>query len=284
MARRWQISPADELVVRQLVRTLGVSAITAQILANRGLASPDSSRDFLARKLTQLHDPERLPGISAAADRIVAALQSQRRITVYGDYDVDGVTAVSVLWHCLKLAGGQVDYYIPSRMEEGYGLNCEALRQLHAEDPTRLVITVDCGITSCAEAALARELGLELVITDHHQPDRELPAAEVLVHPRLPGDYPFGELCGVGVAFKLAWAVCARLGDGRKASPAMREFLLAALGLTAIGTVADCVPLVDENRVIVHYGLQSLGERASLGMRELLRVAGLSERGSSTLR
>lgn len=280
MARRWQISPADEVVVRQLVRALGVSAITAQILANRGLASPDSSRDFLARKLTQLHDPERLPGISVAADRIVAALRAQRRITVYGDYDVDGVTAVSLLWHCLKLAGGQVDYYIPSRMEEGYGLNCDALRQLHAEDPSRLVITVDCGITSCAEAALARELGLELIITDHHQPDREFPAADVLVHPRLPGEYPFGELCGVGVAFKLAWAVCARLGDGRKASPAMREFLLSALGLTAIGTVADCVPLVDENRVIVHYGLQSLGDRASLGMRELLRVAGLSQRGS----
>ncbi|MFO0919640.1 MAG: single-stranded-DNA-specific exonuclease RecJ [Planctomycetaceae bacterium] len=279
MSRQWLISPCDETTVRQLCRALGVSSISAQILAQRGVDSPEAARDFLARKLTQLHDPERLPGISAAADRLVAAIRSQRRITVYGDYDVDGVTAVSLLWHCLKLAGGQVDYYIPSRMEEGYGLNCEALRQLHAEDPQRLVVTVDCGITSVAEAALARELGLELVITDHHQFDQTLPDADALVHPRLSGDYPFGELCGVGVAFKLAWAVCARLGDGRKASPAMREFLLSALGLAAIGTVADCVPLVDENRVIVHYGLQSLGERSSLGMRELLRVAGINARG-----
>ncbi len=278
MAKLWRISPCDDALVGRLVRGFRISAVTAQVLVKRTDGTPEVVGEFLARKLTQLHDPERLPGVSAAADRIVAALKSQRRITVYGDYDVDGVTAVSVLWHCLKLAGGQVDYYIPSRLEEGYGLNCDALRQLHAEDPARLVVTVDCGITSCAEAALAKELGLELIITDHHTPDTSLPEADVLVHPRLTGEYPFGELCGVGVAFKLAWAVCARLGDGKKASPAMREFLLSALGLTAIGTVADCVPLVDENRVIVHYGLQSLGGRASLGMKELLKIANLGDR------
>lgn len=278
MTRRWSISPSDEPVIRQLVRGLGVSAITAQILARRSGGSVEAARDYLAKKLTQLHDPELLPGVSAAADRIVAAIKSHRRITVYGDYDVDGVTAVSVLWHCLRLAGAQVDYYIPSRMEEGYGLNCEAIRQLHAEDPQRLVVSVDCGITSCLEAAMARELGLELIVTDHHQPDGELPSADVVVHPRLPGEYPFGDLCGVGVAFKLAWAVCARLGDGKKASPQMREYLIQALGLTAIGTVADCVPLVNENRVIVHFGLQSLRERATPGMKELLKIANLGER------
>ncbi len=278
MAKRWRVAPCDEAVLRQYVRSLGVSAITAQILARRCGGQLDASQAFLAKKLNQLHDPELLPGVSAAADRIVAALKAQRRITVYGDYDVDGVTSVSLLWHCLKLAGGHVDYYIPSRLEEGYGLNCAALRQLHAEDPRRLVVTVDCGITSCEEAALARELGLELIITDHHQPAEEFPEADALVHPRLPGAYPFGELCGVGVAFKLAWAVCARLGDGKKASPQMREFLLSALGLAAIGTVADCVPLRDENRVIVHYGLQSLHDRASPGMKELLKVANLGDR------
>lgn len=277
MAKRWRCSPCDETVVRQMVRGLGVSAITAQILAKRS-GSLETATGFLNKKLTQLHDPERLPGVSAAADRIVAALKSQRRITVYGDYDVDGVTSVSLLWHCLKLAGGHVDYYIPCRMEEGYGVNCDALRQLHAEDPSRLVVTVDCGITSCEEAALAKSLGLELIITDHHTPDVSFPEADVLVHPRIAEGYPFGELCGVGVAFKLAWAICARLGDGKKASPAMREFLLSALGLTAIGTVADCVPLVDENRVIVHYGLQSLHDRATPGMKELLKVANLGDR------
>lgn len=278
MAKTWRVSPCDEAALRQFVRSLGVSAVTGQILSRRCNGSLDVAREFLSRKLLQLHDPERLPGVSAAADRIVAALKAGRRITVYGDYDVDGVTSVSLLWHCLKLAGGQVDYYIPSRMEEGYGLNCEALRQLHAEDPNRLVVTVDCGITSVEEVTLARELGLELIVTDHHTFDGELPPAAALVHPRLPGDYPFGELCGVGVAFKVAWAVCARLGDGKKASPQMREFLLSALGLTAIGTIADCVPLVDENRVIVHYGLQSLHDRASPGMKELLKIANLHQR------
>lgn len=278
MRKRWRLTPVDEEIVRQFFRGLGVSAITAQILAKRCDNDVAVAREFLAKKLTQLHDPERLPGLSQAADRVVAALKSQRRITVYGDYDVDGVTAVSVLWHCLKLAGGNVDYYIPSRLEEGYGLNCDALRQLHAEDPSRLVVTVDCGITSCDEAALARELGLELIITDHHQPAESLPDAAVLVHPRLPGEYPFGELCGVGVAFKLAWAVCARLGDGKKASPAMREFLISALGLTAIGTVADCVPLVDENRVIVDHGLRSLVKSSSVGVKELLKISNFGDR------
>lgn len=280
MTKRWSITPSNEPVIRQLVRGLGVSAITAQILARRSGQSLEAAREYLGKKLTQLHDPELLPGVSDAAERIISALKSQRRITVYGDYDVDGVTAVSVLWHCLRLAGGRVDYYIPSRMDEGYGLNCEAFRQLHVEDPGRLVISVDCGITSCEEAATARELGLELIVTDHHQPDGDLPRADVLVHPRLPGGYPFGELCGVGVAFKLAWAVCARLGDGKKSSSVMKEFLLQALGLTAIGTVADCVPLIGENRVIVHYGLQSLRERASPGMKELLKIANLGERES----
>jgi single-stranded-DNA-specific exonuclease len=234
---------------------------------------------FLDAKLTELHDPELLPGVSAAADRIVAAVQDKRKITIYGDYDVDGVTATSLLWHCLRLVGGKVDYYIPSRLEEGYGLNCEALRRFHEDDPAMLVVTVDCGIASVREAELARELGLELIITDHHQFGPALPAAAGLVHPRLPGtDYPFGDLCGVGVAFKLAWAICARLGDGRKASPRMRDFLLSAVGLAAIGTVADVVPLLGENRVLVRYGLQSLRERSSPGLKALLTATGLVDK------
>lgn len=275
MERVWRIAPHEESAVRQLSQSLRVPPLVAQVLLARGCRTPNDGTVFLAKKMADLHPAELLPGVPAAADRVVSAVQSQRRITIYGDYDVDGVTATSLLWHGLQLAGGNVDYYIPSRMEEGYGLNCEALRQLHAEDPSRLVISVDCGITSVKEAALARELGLELIITDHHQFSETLPDAVALVHPRLPGEYPFGELCGVGVAFKLACAVCARLGDGKKSSPRMREFLLSAMGLTAIGTVADVVPLIGENRLLVHHGLQSLQQRSSAGLKALMQVAGI---------
>lgn len=278
MHRVWRVAPHDEMVVRELSTRLRIAPLLAQVIVARGCTTPETATAYLAKKLNDLHDPETLPGVSAAADRIVSAVQAGRRITVYGDYDVDGVTSTSLLWHCLQLAGANVDYYIPSRLEEGYGLNCDALRQLHADDPARLVITVDCGITSTAEAALALELGLELIITDHHQFADSLPADTILVHPRLPGDYPFGELCGVGVAFKLAWAICARLGDGKRASPKMREFLLGAIGLTAIGTIADVVPLIDENRILVHFGLASLIERANPGLKALIRIAGLQDR------
>ncbi|HBL47233.1 MAG TPA: single-stranded-DNA-specific exonuclease RecJ, partial [Planctomycetaceae bacterium] len=172
------------------------------------------------------------------------------------------------------LAQGQCDYFIPNRLDDGYGLNCDAIRELYEEDPQRLLITVDCGITSVKEAALARELGLELIITDHHQMADELPAADCLVHPRLPdSDYEFPHLCGAGVALKLAWAVCQKLGDGQKASPQMREYLKCAVGLAAIGTIADVVPLVGENRILVRYGLSALAERAPLGLQELMKVA-----------
>ena len=200
MPREWRFSPFDEVRVRSLAGALNVSPVLAQVLAARGFDSPARAASFLDSRLGELHDPERLPGIPAAADAIVAALQANRRITIYGDYDVDGVTATSLLWHCLRLAGGQVEYYVPHRLEEGYGLNCDALTTLHERDPAMLVVSVDCGICSVREAEFAHELGLELIITDHHEPGPALPSATVLVHPRLPGtDYPFGDLCGVGV-------------------------------------------------------------------------------------
>ena len=189
-------------------------------MLSRGYESPEDARRYLEPKLSNLHDPTLLPGVSEAADRIVKAIENGRRVTIYGDYDVDGVTSTAMLWHCLKLLGARVDYYIPSRMEEGYGLNEPAIRQLHEDDPERLLISVDCGIASVHEAAVAKEIDLELIITDHHTIGEQVPDAAVVVHPRLPGtEYPFGELCGVGVAFKLAWAICQMMGDGKKASP-----------------------------------------------------------------
>lgn len=283
MPKPWRFAPHDAAAVQELSRRLRLPALVAQVLVARGHNSQSAAETFLRSSLMSLHEPDLMPHLSEAADRIVAAVKSGRRITIYGDYDVDGVTATSLLWHCLRLANATVDYYIPHRLEEGYGLNCDAIRQLHDEDRNRLVVTVDCGIASIEEAALARELGLELIVTDHHEMAAELPPANCLVHPRLPGSmYPFGQLCGAGVAFKLAWGICARLGDGKKASPAMREFLMSAVGLAAIGTVADCVPLVDENRVLVKYGLGSLVERCSLGMKTLLQVSGLGEKKELT--
>lgn len=288
MPDRWKFAPHDRAVVGRIVQELRCSPLLAHVLASRGVMNGQDAKVFIDAKMNDLHPPSQLPGVDAAADRVVAALQVNRRITIYGDYDVDGVTATSILWHCLKLAGGRVDYYIPCRLEEGYGLNCEAIRKLHEEDPERLVVTVDCGICSVEEAALARQLGLELIITDHHTMLEQLPDAAVLVHPRLPGStYPFMDLCGAGVAFKLAWAVCQRLGDGERATPAMREFLKSAVALAAIGTVADVVPVVGENRILVKFGLEVLGryndkktkkiEQPIPGLEMLIKIAGLGE-------
>lgn len=283
MPRPWMFRHHDPVAIDRLTKQLKVSPLVAQVLIARGHSSAEEARAFLTARLSDLLEPSQLPGIDQAADRIVAAVNAKRRITIYGDYDVDGVTATSVLWHCLSLAGATVDYYIPCRMEEGYGLNSEALRQLHEEDADRLLISVDCGIASVDEAAVATELGLELIITDHHHIGAELPAAPCLVHPRLPGtEYPFGDLCGVGVAFKLAWAICQRLGDGKKATPRMKEYLKSAVGLTAIGTVADVVPLLDENRVIVRYGLQSMKDNPPMGLQALMEVSKLDDKPQLT--
>ena len=274
MARVWRYAVHDAPRVKSLSAELRVPALVAQVLLARGVESAESAREFLSARLTDLHDPSLLPGIDEAADRIVAAIADKRLITIYGDYDVDGVTGTSLLWHCLTLAGGRVEYTIPDRLNDGYGLNPKAIRTLAEQNPTQLVISVDCGIASIEEAALAAELGLELIITDHHTIGEELPAAAVLVHPRLPGsEYPFGDLCGAAVAFKLAWAICQRLGDGRRASPQMKEFLLSAVGLAAIGTVSDVMPLLGENRVLVRFGLAGLPGRASVGLKALLDVS-----------
>jgi single-stranded-DNA-specific exonuclease len=279
VSRKWTFQPHNESAIRRLCGQLKISPLLAQVLIARGFSEAAAASSFLDARLSDLHDPSQLPGIDQAADLILAAIKDQRRITIYGDYDVDGVTGTSILWHCLQLNRANVDYYIPCRMEEGYGINKNALQQLFDEDPKRLIVSVDCGIASVEEASFAKSIGLDLIITDHHHIGSSLPDALALVHPRLPGtEYPFGELCGAGVAFKLAWAICQRLGDGKKASPRMKEFLKQAVGLAAVGTVADVVPLIGENRVIVRYGLQSLRDQSTPGMKALLKIAGLTEK------
>jgi single-stranded-DNA-specific exonuclease len=276
MTKLWRIRPHDPQRIVILQREAQVSAVVAQLLVGRGLENAQQIRDFLNPRLTGLREPDELPGAADAADRLMRAVRDCRAIVVYGDYDADGITGTALLYECLTLLGGRVSYYLPHRIDEGYGLHDDALRAL-AERGASMVVTVDCGIASVAQAETARELGLELIITDHHEWGQRLPAAAAIVHPRLPGTaYPFAGLSGAGVAFKVAWALCQRASEAKKVSPPMREFLLKAVGLAAIGTVADVVPLVDENRILVHHGLASLGGRPGLGMQRLLQLTKLA--------
>jgi single-stranded-DNA-specific exonuclease len=276
MTTRWRLRAHEPARIEALGREANVPPLVAQMLLNRGIDDPAVAACFLEAKLTSLHDPELLPGTVEAAERIVRAVQERRKIVIYGDYDVDGVCGTSILWNCLRLAGAEeVDYYIPHRVDEGYGVNAEALRRLAVESGAKLIVTVDCGISACEEARLARTLGVEFIVTDHHTIGPELPEADVVVHPRRSGtQYPFGELCGAGVAFKLAWQICKGFGDGKKASPHLRNFLVESMALVALATVADVVPLEGENRTLVRHGLAGMWSRPTAGLRALMEVAG----------
>lgn len=280
MEVRWRITPHDPAKVRALERSANLSPIVAQLLVSRGIVDPAAAREFLDAKLSGLHDPELLPGIPAAVDAIQASLSAGQKIYIYGDYDADGITSTAILYRCLQLLGGNVHYYVPNRIDEGYGLNSEALDKLKQRGAS-LVITVDCGIASLVEAAHAKEIGLTLVITDHHEFAESLPNAAAIVHPRLPGhSYPFGGLCGAGVALKLAWALCQRACEAKRVTERHRTFLLSAVGIAAIGTVADVVPLVDENRLLVRHGLNCLREYPVAGVAALMKLTGLDKRDS----
>src|SRR5262245_30556906 len=268
----WRLLPHDQAAIDRLSRALGVAPLLAQLLHNRHVKDASQAERFMKAPLSALHEPELLPGMPQAVERLFAAIQDQRKICIYGDYDVDGVTGTAMLVTCLKMLGAQVEFHVPDRLEEGYGLNVDALRRL-AENGVKTVVTVDCGIASIAEAEEARRLGLELIVTDHHEFKASLPCADVLIHPRLsltpspspgvPGEgrqtsspsYPFGGLSGAGVAFKLAWALAKRASGGAKVTPPFREFLMNSVALAALGAVADVVPLFDENRVFVRHGL-----------------------------
>jgi single-stranded-DNA-specific exonuclease len=278
MPKRWRITNHDANDVATLERAAGIPRVVAQLLISRGITDPELARQFVDPKLTGLRDPAELPGATRAAEIIYAAIQAKRRITIYGDYDADGMTATSILYRCLKLLHADVDFYIPHRIDEGYSLNSEALEKLAAQG-TQLVVTVDCGVASVAEAQRARELGLTLVITDHHQLADELPEAAAIAHPGLPHDpYPFDGLCGAAVAFKVAWAVCQQASEGERVSERLKNYLLQAVGLAAIGTVADVVPLVDENRILVRYGLGCLKSKPTVGVAALMRSTKLHEK------
>ena len=273
--KRWVFAPTDAENAERLAIEASVSPPVAQLLLNRGIADAAEARAFLRPELTDLHDPSLLPGVDRAARRIAEAVKGGERIIIYGDFDVDGVTATAILLGCIALAGGRAEYYLPDREEEGYGLNPEAVRKLAAEG-VDLIVTVDCGVTAIEEARLARELGVEMIITDHHEPGAERPEAVEVINPRLPGSgYPFRDLAGAGVAFKLAWAVARDLSPTERVTPEFREFLLDAVALAALGSIADVVPLRGENRVLARFGLRGLAESSRPGVRALREVAAL---------
>ncbi|MBP3960805.1 single-stranded-DNA-specific exonuclease RecJ [Gemmata sp. G18] len=279
--KQWHLLPSDPTATNRLAGTARVSSVVAQLLINRGVRDAAAARRFLETPLGGLLPPMALPGVRDAADRIARAITDKRRICVYGDYDVDGVTGTSVLLRILGKLGADVQFHVPLRLSEGYGLNSERLRDLQRSGVS-MVVSVDCGIASLAEAQVARDIGLELIITDHHEmkiglDGPILPLASVLVHPRLPAPepYPFGDLSGAGVAFKLAWAVAQRACGSERVPAEMRELLLDAVGLAALGLVADVVPLRDENRIFVRHGLERIRTNPSTGLKALLDASGV---------
>lgn len=282
MQRRWRIMPHDSGRVERLMREAKLPAVVAQLLISRGVYDAEHAARFMDTKLTGLRDPKLLPGVVEATAILCPAIAAQTPIVIYGDYDADGMTASAILVNGLRLLGGNVSYYVPNRLEDGYGLNADAITKL-AQRGKKIIVTVDCGITSIEHAKLCRELGVQLIITDHHTLGESLPEAAAIVHPRLPGTtYPFGELCGAGVAFKLAWALCQEVCGSNKVSEPMRRFLMQSLSLAAIGTVADVVPLLDENRILVEHGLRMLKAEPLPGLIELMKVTGVGENGPIT--
>ncbi len=276
----WHLLPNNPTATNRLAAMAKVSPVVAQLLLNREISDPVAARRFLDCPLAGLHPPLALSGVAEAAERIAAAVVAKRKICVYGDYDVDGVTGTAILIRLLGKLGADVVYHTPDRISEGYGLHTQRLKDL-AQSGVSLVISVDCGIASVVEADEAKKLGLELIITDHHEmkvglDGPMLPDAAVIVHPRLPGgNYPFGDLCGAGVAFKLAWAIAQRCCGSERVPPEIREQLLDAVGLAALGLVADVVPLRDENRIFVKHGLERIRTHPSIGLRALMEAAGI---------
>lgn len=273
--RRWHLRESSTDDVDVVARRNGVSTLIARIIANRGITNPDAATRFLSSTLADIHDPFLLRGMEEAVTRLSAAIAQRQRICVYGDYDVDGITSVALLVSFLRAVGGDVFYYIPRRLEEGYGLCSEGIEQAVARGAA-VIVTVDCGITAVAEAELCAARGIDLIITDHHTPGVSLPTATVIINPLQPGcTFPFKSLAGVGLAFNLAMALRSRLrNEGvfhRTPEPNLREYL----DLVALGTVADVVPLVDENRIFVRYGLKELTTSSRAGVLALKKVAGV---------
>jgi single-stranded-DNA-specific exonuclease len=265
---RWERQPCDDDDAKRLADAIKVPPIVARLLCLRGLGDPEQASRFLRPSLDHLHDPYRLTDLAPAVDRLMGAIARKERVAVHGDYDVDGVTSTVILRRVIELLGGDVIHFLPERMRDGYGLQPAAIDRLHAQG-ARVIVSVDCGIRSGEAARRAAELGVDLIITDHHEPEDTLPPALAVINPkRHDCQYPDKHLAGVGVALKLVQALCTKYGR--------EKWMPAFVKIAAIGTVADVVPLVGENRVIAKLGLERLSRGThQIGLKSLLEAAGL---------
>jgi single-stranded-DNA-specific exonuclease len=266
---RWDLTACDDVASARLADAIGVSPIVARLLCQRGLDDPELASRFLNPALAHLHDPMRLADMRVAVDRILGAIARKERVAIHGDYDVDGITSTVILRRALEMLGADVIHFIPERLKDGYGLQPAAVERLHA-DGVALIVSVDCGIRGDDAARRARALGVDLIITDHHEPDAELPPAFAVINPkRRDCPYPDKYLAGVGVALKLVQALLEKAGR--------ESWLPGFIKVAAIGTLADVVPLVGENRVIAKLGLDLLTKGPhKVGLRALLEVCGLT--------
>lgn len=318
--KKWCYRPGerDQTRIGEIARFARIPPVLAKLLVSRGVHTPNEVAKHLDPRLTHLNEPNLLPGCARAAQILVEAVKAGKKIAVYGDYDVDGMTATSILVKCLRLENAKPIFFIPNRQTDGYGLNREAIQELH-EKKVDVIVTVDCGITAVEEVALAKQLGMTVILTDHHQPGETFPEADAIVHPnlfehpqfagnpafepwpedaflqqemqkkisgavlqvrgpRLEEPYPFPHLSGAGVAFKLAWAICQRFAMSVKVGQRRQHFILEAIVLAAIGTIADVVSLTEENRVIVVQGLTWLRDLPSVGLEALIKVCKLYDK------
>ena len=274
MKRKWEVKESDKILVEKISKEFNIGRLIASILASRGLKEKEEIEVFLSPKRNNFHDPYKMPDMEKAVERIIKAINAKEKTIIYGDYDVDGITSSTLLKKFFKEIDFNVDIYIPNRLDEGYGLNAGAIDYIKNKDYT-LIITVDCGITGNLEVELAKEKGIDVIITDHHEPGKELPNAIAVVDlKREDSKYPFRELAGVGVAFKLAQAISMKLN-------LPEETYLKYLDLAAIGTISDIVSLKDENRTISKLGLMLIKQTRNLGLKILLEKAGIKEIDSS---
>jgi single-stranded-DNA-specific exonuclease len=261
--------------VEEIAKALNLPLFIVSILFNRGYTTLKSINDFLNPSLAQLHQPKLLPDLEKAVSRIIKAIESKEQILIYGDYDVDGVTSTALLLRALRTLGASVSFYIPNRQREGYGLSETGI--LYAKSKGfNLIVTVDCGTTDFVEIDLANKSGIDVIVCDHHETKEILPDAYAIVNPkRTDSSYPFSDLSGVGVVFKLIWALFSALNQSKQA-------LAEHLDLVALGTIADIVPLIDENRVLAYFGLKQIAKTNKIGLQSLLKVTGLLKKEITT--
>jgi len=275
--KTWHVSQPSPEPVNALVQELGISPIVAGLLVNRKVTTADSARYFLDADLTKLHDPFLMTGMREAVDRVIRSIEAKEKITVFCDYDVDGVSSAAFLIHFFRDLGVSIDYYLPERMAEGYGLNASAIRTIREEMGSALMITADCGITGNREVEIASEIGLDVIVTDHHQVGADgLPECVAILNPHQPDcQYPYRFLSGVGIVFKLATAIRSALFHQSGWEKSRLPNLKRHLDLFTLGTIADVAPLTGENHILCFHGLEVLAESAKPGLVALKSVAGV---------